>query len=219
MKLKDIKGDLGSQICYDLTNEINRLMFDAIKQRAPQLSFNDRFFFGNMDNFKKFLSGKPIGFKTHGYTDENAPMVRFRIPGIKSWHCEEDIHPEETSFDIDTLTMHIEVDLVEEYKGWWNVVYSIVARSTIMHLISKRYDKALVKGDAVPHTDMLGREIKIGDIVCYSTTINNNVYVGTVEKFNDCSMVVDGSQVQYDINVLVVTDSIKIENNKYKHKQ
>jgi hypothetical protein len=32
-------------------------------------------------------------------------------------------------------------------------------------------------------------------------------------------MVVDGSQVQYDINVLVVTDSIKIENNKYTHKQ
>ena len=219
MKLKDIKGDLGSIICSDITKGINGVIFDEIKKRAPELGFHDKFFFGNMDNFKKFLSGKPIGFKTHGYTDENAPIERFRIPDIQSWYCKEDIHPEETSFDIETETMHIEIDLVSEYKGWWKVIYSLKAKDNMMKRLSDIYDEKIVKGDEIAHFDMLGRKIKIGDIICYSTTINNNVYLGTVSKFNDCTMqMTDGTFVQYDINVLVVSDSIEGKDKKYEHK-
>lgn len=218
MKLKDIKGDLGAQIKYDITNEINELMFGEIKKIAPELLPRDHFWFGNMENFKRFLKGNPIGFQTHGYGADTAPQRYYKIPYIHFGYCkDENYKPSATSLDIDTETMHIEIDLVSEYKGWWDAVYSIKAKDNIMDKLSEKYDKDIVKGDEVPHYDKLGKEIKIGDIVCYSTTYSNSVDVGTIEKFNDCTMVVDGSQVEYDAQVLVVTDCVKEEKGKYVH--
>lgn len=209
MKIKDIKGELGSRIRHAVTEEINELMFLKIKENIPEIKFRDGFFFGNMENFKKFLSGKPLGFRTHGYTGDESPDHCWGIPQICSTYCETPPKPEKTSFDIDTDTMHIEIDLESETGHWWKLWYSVKAKkAAILESISRAFDSEIVKGDSVKHFDMLGREIRIGDVICYSTTISNNVWLGTVEKFNDCSLVADGSQIPYDTTVLVVTGTV-----------
>ena len=220
MKSKDLKGDLGHKVAVWVTNQINELICAEIAKYVPTGRLRNKFHFGNMKNFKKFLSGKPIGFNTHSY-DEGSISFDYGLGGFGSVHCPTIISPYKRDIDIDIDTMHIEVDLEKETgSDWLKVLYSIRANSgTIMAEISEKFDTEIVKGDSIKHYDLLGSEIHVGDIVCYSTTYNNNVNLGTVEKFNACNLVADGSQIPYDADVLVVTDSIEMAEGQYKHKK
>lgn len=218
LKLKDIKGELGSEIAHYLTKRINEDIFGEIKKVAPMIGFNDRFSFGNMEDFKKFLSGRLYGLKTHGCTEE--PYHSFRTSRITSWYCKEKVTPLFDKIDFENDIYKMEIDLVSDSGHWWTVNWSIQAKKEeLWKNLDALFGNKVFKGDEIAHFDMLGRKIKIGDVICYSTTINNNVYLGTVNKFNDCTMqMTDGTPVQYDINVLVVSDSVEGKDKKYEHK-
>lgn len=218
LKIKDIKGELATKVSHYLIKRINEDILNEISKVAPQLKFNNKFYFGNMEDFKKFLSGKLYGFKTHGCVEE--PYRSFRTLEIRCQYCQEKVVPLFDKIDFENDIYKMEIDLVSDNGLYWTINWSIQAKKKdLWKNIDKLFGDQVVKGKDVDHFDMLGRKIKIGDVVCYSTTINNSVYLGTVSKFNDCTMqMTDGTLVQYDINVLVVSDSVVKKNCKYEHK-
>ena len=224
MKISDIKGDVGKSASYWVTDYINNLVFDEIKRVAPNLKFYDRIQLWRMEDFKKLLSGKRIGFPTHGCEAGEIPWRSWVTHTIQSTYNREPVNVDIQVIDVydHNNLFHIEVDLVDKYKngGYWEVLWSIKAnKDLLLDKLESMYGKEVEKVKTTIHKDIKGQELKVGDIVCYSTTYSNSVHLGTIDKFNDCSMVVDGRDVQYD-SVLVVNKEIQYnkETKHYEHR-
>lgn len=224
MKISDIKGDVGKRASYWVSDYINNLIFDEIKRVAPNLKFYDRIQLWRMEDFKKLLSGKRIGFPTHGCETGEIPWRSWVIHTIQSTYNREPANVDIQVIDVydHNNLFHIEVDLVDKYKngGYWEVLWSIKAnKDLLLDKLESMFGKEVEEVKTTTHKDIRGQELKIGDIVCYSTTYGNGVCLGTIDKFNDYSMVVDGRDVQYD-SVLVVNKEIQYnkETKHYEHR-
>lgn len=225
MKVSDIKGDVGKRASYWVTDYINNLIFDEIKMVAPNLKFHDHIQLWRMEDFKKLLSGKRIGFPTHGCEAGEIPWRSWVMYTIQSTYNREPVTVDIQILDVldPNGLFDIEVDLVDKYKngGYWEVLWSIKAnKDLLMAKLSSMFDKDVEKIKATIHKDIKGQELKVGDIICYSTTYSNSVHLGTIDKFNDCGMVVDGHTVSYDAGVLVVNKEIQYnkETKHYEHR-
>ena len=178
MKVSDIKGDIGKRASYWGMDYINNLIFDEVKRVAPSLKFREGVQLWRMEDFKKLLSGKRVGFPTHGCASGETPWCSWVMHTLHSVYSKE---------PITVLLSKLESMFGEDIKALKNTI----------------------------HKDIKGQELKVGDIICYSTTYSNKICLGTIDKFNDCSMVVDGYDVQYD-SVLVVNNEIRY-NEAVKH--
>lgn len=224
MKISDVKGDVGKRMIYWVMDYINNLVFDEIKRVAPNLKFYDRIQLWRMEDFKKLLSGKRIGFPTHGCETGEIPWRSWVTHTIQSTYNREPVNVDIQVIDVydHNNLFNIEVDLVDKYKngGYWEVLWSIKAnKDLLLDKLESMFGKEVEKVKTTTHKDIRGQELKIGDIVCYSTTYGNGVCLGTIDKFNDYSMVVDGRDVQYD-SVLVVNKEIQYnkETKHYEHR-
>ena len=225
MKVSDIKGDFGKTVVYWVEQYVNNIVFDEIKMIARPLRFRDHINLFNMRDFKTFLSGVKVGVPTHACETGEIPYKSWNIHEIKSEYIKDSSEITIQTWDIDNDLFTASIDLVPEYwsenhpANYWTLHWCIQCKKdAMMAQLSKMFDEDLEKMKNTIHTDMLGRELRIGDIVCYSTTISNNVHIGTIVAFNDCNMNVDGSYVPYDANVLIVNETIELKDNKYVHK-
>lgn len=224
MKVSDIKGDAGKRMIYWVMEYINNLIFDEIKMMAPNLKFRDHISIWRMEDFKKLLSGKRIGFPTHGCEAGEIPWSSWVMHTVQSVYSQEPI-----TVDIQVLDVldpnglfDIEVDLMDKYGSGthWEVVWSIKAnKDLLLDKLESMFGKEIEKVKTTTHKDIRGQELKIGDIVCYSTTYSNSIHLGTIDKFNDYSMVVDGRDVQYG-SVLAVNKEIQYNETEkqYEHR-
>ena len=222
MKVSDIKGDLGKHIVYWVEGYINNLVFDEVARVAPNVHFYDKIYLWRMEDFKKMFSGERIGWPTHGCEPGRVPWRSWCTRAPRSTRCKEPVNIDIRVIDVDDLNglFNIEVDLVDvDGDGrYWEIRWSIAAnKSNLMAKLSEMFDDDLEKLKKTVHKDILGKPLKIGDIVCYSTTINNHIDVGTIQRFNDYKMVISGHDIPYDAGVLVVTDSVQFKNKKYEH--
>lgn len=225
MKISDIKGDAGKNMAYWVQRYINDLVFDNIKVIAPSLRFNSNISLYRMEDFKKLLSGVRVGYHTHGCKPGETPWCSWVMGKPGSTYCAEPVKIDAVSLDIPDPEglFQIEVDLEDVHKtgNYWQVNWSIKANKTaLLEKLGAMFDEDVEKKKSEVHTDYKGQVLKIGDIICYSTTYSNNVRIGTIDKFNDHSMVVDGHNVQYDASVLVVNKEIKFneQTKKYEHR-
>lgn len=225
MKITDIKGDVGKSMAYWVQDYVNNLVFGEINKVAPSLVFHDHISLYRMEDFKKLLSGKRIGYITHGCEDFELPWSSWYMSKPQSVYCKDPIKINNQSIDVndDEGLFKIEVDIVDRYGDghYWQVVWSIVAnRSDLLKKLEDLFGKDVEKVKTAIHKDYKGQAMKVGDIICYSTTTDNGIRLGTIDKFNDYSMVVDGHDVQYDARVLVVNKEIRYneQTKKYEHR-
>jgi len=225
MNISDIKGDVGKRMAYWVQDYINNLVFDEIKRVAPTLKFHDRISVSRMEDFKKLLSGKRIGYSTHGCESGELPWNSWYMGKLESTYCKERVTIDIQCIDVDDPDglFKIEADIVDKYGdgNYWQVLWSVKAdRTAVLKKLGDLFDKDVEKTKNTIHKDYKGQELKIGDIICYSTTYDNGVKLGTIDKFNDYSMVVDGHDVQYDARVLVVNKEIKYneQEKRYEHR-
>lgn len=225
MKITDIKGDVGKSMAYWVQDYVNNLVFGEINKVAPSLVFHDHISLYRMEDFKKLLSGKRIGYITHGCEDFELPWSSWYMSKPQSVYCKDPIKINNQSIDVndDEGLFKIEVDIVDRYGDghYWQVVWSIVAnRSDLLKKLEDLFGKEVEKVKTAIHKDYKDQTMKVGDIICYSTTTDNGIRLGTIDKFNDYSMVVDGHDVQYDARVLVVNKEIRYneQTKKYEHR-
>lgn len=225
MKITDIKGDVGKSMAYWVQDYVNNLVFGEINKVAPSLVFHDHISLYRMEDFKKLLSGKRIGYITHGCEDFELPWSSWYMSKPQSVYCKDPIKINNQSIDVndDEGLFKIEVDIVDRYGDghYWQVVWSIVAnRPDLLKKLEDLFGKDVEKVKTAIHKDYKGQTMKVGDIICYSTTTDNGIRLGTIDKFNDYSMVVDGHDVQYDARVLVVNKEIRYneQTKKYEHR-
>ena len=217
MKVSDIKGDIGKRASYWVMDYINNLIFDEVKRVAPSLKFREGVQLWRMEDFKKLLSGKRVGFPTHGCTPGEIPWKSWVMHDLRSLYTNEQITVDIQAIDVydPNNIFSIEVDL-EQHYDYWKVLWSIKAdKNALLDKLDSMFGEDIKTLKNIAHKDIKGQELKVGDIICYSTTYSNGIRLGTVDKFNDCSMVVDGSDVQYD-SVLVVNNEIRY-NEATKH--
>lgn len=223
MKISDVKGDIGKRAAYWVMGYINNLVFDEIKRVAPSLKFHDGIQLWRMEDFKKLLSGKLIGFTTHGCATGEIPWKSWIMHPVQSIYSKDPV-----SVDIQTIDVYdpnnifrVEVDLAKKYESsnYWEVLWSIKAdKDALLSKLDSMFGEDIKALKNITHKDIKGQELKVGDIICYSTTYSNQIYLGTINKFNDYSMVVDGSDVPYD-SVLVVNNEIRYNKttSHYEH--
>lgn len=218
MKISDIKGKLGEKIYYWVAQYINNLVFNEIEMNNPGLKSYDHVSLGRMEGFRKLLSGKRIGFPTHGCESGEIPFKNWSM-SRPSLRREKNIEINNCVIDVcdpDGL-FNIEIDIVDDRTYWCTMNWSIKAnKEALISKINEMFDDDLKKVKNTIHKDILGKKLEVGDIICYSTTLSNNVHIGTIEKFNDCNMIVSGHSVQYDAGVLAVNDTVVINNDKYE---
>jgi hypothetical protein len=223
MKVSDIKGDFGKRVIYWVDGYINNRIFDEVKMYARPLVFHEHIIsLWNMADFKKFLSGVKVGVPTHGCEDGEIPYKSWNIHPVRSAYINDASEVTIDALDIEDPLFTASIDLVPTsvYRTWWELRYCIQCNKEVMMAkLSEMFDNELVKVKNTIHKDIKGQELKVGDVVCYSTTYSNSVHLGTIDKFNDCSMVVDGRDVQYD-TVLVVNKEIKYNEQakRYEHR-
>lgn len=225
MKISDIKGDVGKSMAYWVQDYVNNLIFTEVKRVAPSLVFRDHISLSRMEDFKKLISGKRIGYVTHSCEDFELPWNSWYMNKPQSSYCKEPLKMRNQSIDINDSEglFKIDVDLVDEYGDgrYWQVVWSIMAnRTELLAKLNELFGKDVEKVKTAVHKDYKGQVMKVGDIICYSTTVDNGIRLGTIDKFNDYSMVVDGHDVQYDARVLVVNKEIRYneQTKKYEHR-
>lgn len=225
MKISDIKGEVGKRMAHWVHNYINNLIFDEVKRVAPSLVFRDHITFFRMEDFKKLLSGVRVGYHTHGCKPGETPWCSWVMSKLKSTYCAEPVKIDTVSIDIPDPEglFQIEVDLDDVYKtgNYWQASWSVRANKiALLKKLGAMFDEDVEKKKSEVHTDYKGQVLKIGDIICYSTTYSNNVRIGTIDKFNDHSIVADGHNIPYDANVLVVNKEIKFneQTKRYEHK-
>lgn len=225
MKISDIKGEVGKRMAHWVHNYINNLIFDEVKRVAPSLVFRDHITFFRMEDFKKLLSGVRVGYHTHGCESGETPWCSWVMGKIKSTYCAEPVKIDMVSIDIPDPEglFQIEVDLEDVYKtgNYWQVNWSVKAnKTTLLEKLGAMFDEDVEKVKTAIHKDYKGQVMEVGDIICYSTTIDNGICLGTIDKFNDYSMVVDGHDVQYNARVLVVNKEIKFneQTKRYEHR-
>lgn len=220
MKVSDIKGDIGKRASYWVMDYINNLIFDEVKRVAPSLKFREGVQLWRMEDFKKLLSGRRVGFPTHGCASGETPWCSWVMHTLHSVYSKEPITVDIQAIDVYDYQhiFNIEVDLVNEYDSgrYWNIAWSVQAdKNALLGKLESMFGEDIKALKNTIHKDIKGQELKVGDIICYSTTYSNKICLGTIDKFNDCSMVVDGSDVQYD-SVLVVNNEIRY-NEAVKH--
>lgn len=217
MKVSDIKGDIGKRAAYWVMDYINNLIFDEIKRVAPGLKFRDGVQLWRMEDFKKLLSGRRVGFPTHGCVAGEIPWKSWDMHDIRSLYTNEQITVDIQAIDVydPNNIFSIEVDL-EQHYDYWKVLWSIKAdKNALLDKLESMFGEDIKILKNTIHKDIKGQELKVGDIICYSTTYSNKICLGTIDKFNDCNMVVDGHDVQYN-SVLVVNNEIRY-NKATKH--
>lgn len=225
MKISDIKGEVGNRMARWVHNYINNLIFDEVKRVAPSLVFRDHITFFRMEDFKKLLSGKRIGYITHGCEDFELLWCSWVMNKPMSYCYDKPLKMKNQSIDVDDPDglFKIEVDLVDKYGdgSHWQVVWSVMAnRTELLAKLDELFGNDVEKVKTAIHKDYKGLVMKVGDIICYSTTVDNGIRLGTIDKFNDYSMVVDGHDVQYNARVLVVNKEIRYneQTKKYEHR-
>jgi hypothetical protein len=220
MKISDIKGEVRNRIAFWISEYINNLVFDEIKMVAPTVKFRERISIWGADAIKKIISGAYIGYPTHGHEAGTKLWKNWSMGIPQSWCCNEQVDIDTKCLDIydPNGLFKIEVDLVDHYGDlrYWDVMWSIKAdRGALMAKLSDMFDKDVEKVKNATHEDCAGQRMNIGDIICYSTTYDNGICLGTISKFNDYTMVVDGHDVSYDSQVIVVNKEIQY-NEKFK---
>lgn len=221
MKITDIKGSTGKRIMLWVMRYINNLVFDEIRMVAPFISFDDRISIQRMEDFKKLISGIRVGYPTHGCKDGEEPWRSDGMSRPVSRYYKGMETPNACILDIQDHggLFNIEVDLEGHHDDrYWVVVWSIKAnKDNLMAKLDDMFGKDIEQVKNHIHTDIVGTELKVGDIICYSDTYGNSVHIGTINKLGDYTMVVNGRTVGYD-GVLVVNNEIELKDNKYVHK-
>lgn len=218
MKISDIKGEFGRKIYYWVDQYINNLVFYEMKMNNPELKSYDHVSLGRMEGFRKLLSGKRIGFPTHGCEPGEIPFKNWNMSSFRLYH-EKNIEINNPVIDVYDPggLFNIEIDIVDPGVYWCTINWSIKAnKESLLSKINEMFDADLKKVKNTIHRDILGNKLEVGDIICYSTTLSNDVHIGIIEKFNDCNLIVSGHSVQYDAGVLVVNDAVTINNDKYE---
>lgn len=223
MKVSDIKGDFGKRVIYWVESYLNNRIFDEVKMYAHQLVFHEHISLWNVADFKKFLSGVKVGVPTHGCEDGEIPYKSWNIHPVRSEYVKDASEVTIEVLDIEDPLFTASIDLVPTsvYRTWWELRYCIQCnKEAMMAKLSEMFDEELTKVKNTVHTDIRGQKLKVGDIICYSTTYSNSVHIGTIDKFNDCKMVVDGRDVEYDAGVLVINKEIQYneQEKRYQHR-
>lgn len=227
MKVSDIKGSFGERVISWVESYINNRIFDEVKMFASSLVFREQITIHNMHDFKKFLSGKQIGFPTHACKSDKPPYHGWKMHPLRSGYIADSSEITTNTLDITDPLFTASIDLVPiaigvpTKRNWWELRYCIQCnRDAMMEKLSNMFDNDLVKVKTASHTDICGNKLNINDIICYTTSYDNTVIIGTIKKFNDYSMVVDGHTVSYDAGVLIVNKEIQFneQEKQYQHR-